>query len=208
MYRMSITLNDVSKRFGTKTLFSSLDCTVSSGECLVVTGRNGSGKSTLLKIIARLLKPSSGRVEIRADKTLLRHFEQSLPYIGLISPELAFYDQLTGGENIGLLARARGLEPVREDISRALRAVNLENFSNKYLATYSTGMIQRLRFALLSLIDPPIWLIDEGLSNLDSDGQAMVLALIEARLKQGHLIAMATNGQSEVAYASQIIALP
>lgn len=206
--KLTITLKDVAKDFGARTLFSSVNCQVRSGECLVITGGNGTGKTTLIKIIARLIRPSAGHIEMTIGGTRLKDSEESLPYIGLVSPEIILYDQLTATENISMLAQMRDIAPGTEEIERSLNAVGLGADNNRHVKTYSTGMRQRLKFALLKAINPPVWLIDEGLSNLDNDGRGLVLSLIENALSQNRLIVLATNEQAEVKYASKTIALP
>lgn len=203
----TIILRDVGKKFGTRTLFSNLNCRVLSGECLTITGSNGSGKTTLLKIIARLIRPTAGRIEMAVGGSVLRDAEECIPYIGLVSPEIVFYDQLTGSENIELLAGARGLVLNPGQSEEALAAIGLEKKGWQKVKTYSTGMKQRLKFALLAAIDPSVWLIDEGLSNLDGAGREQILALIAKALERRRLLVLATNEQAEVAYASQTIPL-
>jgi len=204
---ITLTLQDVTKSFGGMNLFAPLNCRVMSGQCLVITGDNGSGKTTLLKIIARLLRPSTGYVQLSAGSVILKDTEQSLPYLGMVSPEIVMYDHLTGLENIVLLSQARGLVLTRDKMLQALISMGLEPHSGQYVKTYSTGMKQRLKFALLSAIDPPVWLIDEGLSNLDSQGRDLALALLEQSLARAHLLVLTTNEQAEAAYATQTISL-
>jgi heme exporter protein A len=200
-------MDEITKSFGKRTLFSSINCRVNSGECLVITGANGTGKTTLIKIIACLIKPSSGHIVISAGQTLLEDAEQVLPYIGLASPEIVFYTQLTAAENISLLAQMRDVALSAEAIGQSLAAVGLDAENNRQIKTYSTGMKQRLKFALLKAVDPPLWLIDEGLSNLDNDGRVQILSLIEEALFRQRLLVLATNEQADVVYASQTIAL-
>ena len=205
--KVSITLKDVSKKFGTKTLFTSINCQLHSGECLLITGANGSGKTTLIKMIARLLRPTSGIIEIIADNKHLAEVEQSLPFFGLVSPDIVLYEQLTAMENIVFLAAARGILLSPEQISQALNEVGLELSGDQKVKTYSTGMKQRLKFALILSIDPPVWLVDEGLSNLDNTGRESILMLLKQALERQRLLILATNEQAEIMYATQTIAL-
>ena len=205
---LTLTLDEVAKSFGGRMLFSSVSCRVRSGECLVITGANGTGKTTLIKMIACLIKPSAGRIELSVSSKRLEDAEQMLPYMGLASPEIIFYSQLSARENIGLLAQMRDVRLSAEKIRQALAAAGLDAQNDRQLKTYSTGMKQRLKFALLQAIDPPLWLIDEGLSNLDEEGRARILSLIEEAILRQRLLVLATNEQADAAYATQTIPLP
>lgn len=204
---LTIILKAVSKKFGTRTLFSDITCQIHSGACLVITGGNGTGKTTLVKMIGRLIRPTSGVIEMEDGDTRLKDSEQFLPYIGLVSPEVILYDQLTAKENIELLTQTRDIHRTDGEIADCLESMGLSGQSTQRVRTFSTGMKQRLKFALLAAADPPVWLIDEGLSNLDGSGRALVLSLIESAIAERRVVVLATNEQAEVAYASQTIDL-
>lgn len=133
MADLRVQLLAVGKSFGARQLFAGINTAVSSGECLSIVGANGSGKSTLLKLIAGLVRPSSGRVEITADGSLL-DAEQRITMMGLVSPEMTFYHPLSAYENIRffLTAQARELSPA------AIRE-HLDNVGLKSQATKPVG---------------------------------------------------------------------
>lgn len=204
---IAIDAKNITKKFGTRTLFSDISCSLTSGDCLIITGHNGSGKSTLIKIFARLLQPTSGAITFSADGQTCRDWEEIQPYIGFVSPEIMFYENLSGRENVEFVARVRGFRLRPAQIEGALANIGLGAKGKQQVKTYSTGMKQRLKFAALAALDPPIWFIDEGLSNLDADGRGMVLTSVEQALGRGCVIIMATNEHVEVEYATQTIAL-
>jgi heme exporter protein A len=173
----------------------------------MVTGRNGSGKSTLVKVLARLLRPTSGSVTFKTQGQVCRDWEEILPRIGVVSPEIMFYENLSGRENIDFLARARGHNLQSSEIDEVMGSVGLRVKGSQHVKAYSTGMKQRLKFAALKAVAPPVWFIDEGLSNLDSDGRSMVLELLREGLDKGHTLVLATNEHAEGEYATQSIAL-
>jgi heme exporter protein A len=204
---VEIDVKDVTKKFGSRTLFSGISCRLASGDCLVVTGRNGSGKSTLVKILARLLRPTSGKVTFMNNGQMCRDWEETLPQIGFVSPEIVFYENLSGRENIDFLARARGFSLQPSQVEEVLGKVGLGSKGAQLVKSYSTGMKQRLKFSVLLAIDPPVWFIDEGLSNLDADGRGLILGLVGQAIESGHTLVMATNERVEGEYATQTIAL-
>ncbi len=127
---------------------------VRQGEVLGIIGRNGSGKSTLLKVIARVLKPTAGRVWVR----------------GRVAPLLelggGFHPELTGRENIFLNATLLGHS--QREVSKRFEWIvdfaELWEFIDAPLRTYSTGMVARLAFAVATAWEPEILLIDEVLA--------------------------------------------
>ncbi|MCL1790983.1 MAG: ABC transporter ATP-binding protein [Peptococcaceae bacterium] len=202
-----IEAKNITKKFGRRTLFTDLSCRLGSGDCLIVTGKNGSGKSTLVKILARLLRPTSGSVTLFDEGKVCGDWEKFMPYIGFISPEIMFYENLSGRENLEFLARARSLHLQPSQVEDALTKVGLGSRGAQFVKTYSTGMKQRLKFATLLALEPRVWFVDEGLSNLDAEGRGLVLGLVKQAREEGRLLIMATNDLLEAEYATQTIAL-
>ncbi|SDD56850.1 ABC transporter ATP-binding protein [Sporomusa acidovorans] len=206
MQEVVVELIRVSKKYGRRQLFADINQLICPGECIGVTGPNGSGKSTLIKVIAGLLRPSTGEVNVRmAGKELAA--DQRMSCFGLISPELIFYNAMTGYENLKFLARARGWELSDEQLQNCLETVGLNGRRHERISTYSTGMRQRLKFALLEALRPPVWLLDEPSSNLDEEGKQLVKRLVDKALARQTAVVIATNDLEEVRDARQKIAL-
>ena len=128
---------------------------VRKGETVGVMGRNGSGKSTLLQIIAGILTPTEGEVAVR----------------GRVAPLLelgaGFNPEFTGRENMFLSSALLGVdrEVVAERFDEIAAFANIgEFFLNQPVQTYSTGMIMRVAFSVALLLEPDVFIIDEGLS--------------------------------------------
>ncbi|KAF1854652.1 hypothetical protein Lal_00011421, partial [Lupinus albus] len=120
----------------TRRLFSNITQRIGPGECLAVTGPNGSGKSTLLKIIAGLVRPTSGVVKVwRNGQELVS--EQRLASCGLVSPEIILYQTMTGYENLEFLIRARGVTVNDEWLFACLDKVGLAGRQQELVNTYS-----------------------------------------------------------------------
>jgi heme exporter protein A len=197
---------NIGKKYGLRPLFSGITFSVGSGDCLGITGSNGSGKTTLLKILAGLIRPGSGAVRVAAGGTLL-DAEKKMACFGMVSPEMIMYNSLTGWENIVLLAGARGSYVSETEAAGFCDQVGLGVKGKELVKTYSTGMKQRLKFALLQAVDPPVWLLDEPSSNLDREGRKLVADLIAGALQRKTAIILATNDEAEVAYAHKTVAL-
>ena len=128
--------------------------TIQPGERVGIIGPNGAGKSTLFRAIARVLRPSDGRVVVRGDVA------------PLLTLGLGFHGELTGRENIvlhgTLLGRSR--QEMLERTPAIVAFAELEPFLDAPIRTYSTGMSARLAFAVATEVDPDILLVDEVLA--------------------------------------------
>ncbi len=177
----------LSRRFGTLKVLVGASGVVESGGVLSVRGPNGCGKSTLLRCLAGLLRADRG--EIRAtERGRELSLDQRRRRIGYLAPDLAFYDELSGRENLRLFARLRGLPP---DTGEPL----LERLGlppERPFHAFSSGMRQRLRWAYALLHDPALMLLDEPFQNFDAAGEATTRALLEERLAGGALAVVAS----------------
>ena len=161
-----IVAENITKRFGSKTVLQGINLKIEKGEFVTVFGPNGAGKSTLLKILAMLSKPSSGSLYIDGTNTkdqasVIRN------RIGVISHNTFLYDNLTASENLEFYGRMYGLDNLRERISRVLVEVGLEFVMNDPVRTFSRGMQQRLSIARAILHQPEILFLDEPYTGLD-----------------------------------------
>jgi ABC-type polysaccharide/polyol phosphate transport system ATPase subunit len=131
---------------------------VHQGTALGILGANGAGKSTLMRTIAGVLPPSSGRIEVRGRIS------------SLLALGVGFNAQLTGRENVVLGGLAQGLSraEVNERAEEIADFAEIGEFMDMPLRTYSSGMGQRLAFAVSVHMDPDILMIDEALSAGDA----------------------------------------
>src|SRR4051794_17825640 len=120
MGRVSLTIEAVGKSFGARRVLRGVALTVSGGEAVSVTGPNGSGKSTLLKIVAGLLRPTRGAVTLTTDAGEARAAVERRPYVGYAAPDMTFYPELTGRENLLFFERVRGREDTADACGTAL----------------------------------------------------------------------------------------
>ena len=163
--------------------------------CVAVLGPNGAGKSTLLRIIAGLLRPTSGTLELRIDGRAVPPSERRR-VVGYASPELSFYDEFTVGENLDFVAEARGMADRAGRVRAALDRVGLLERIDDRVAALSSGMKQRLRLAFALLHEPPLLLLDEPGSHLDDVGRAVTEAIVDGHRRAG-LVLLATNDERE-----------
>lgn len=187
-------------RFGRRLLFRNLDIQASSGEFLAITGQNGSGKSTLVRILAGILAPTAGTVQLLADGIELteRPF-----FIGLVAPYLNLYEGFTLRENMRFVARVRGLGTTTATEEALIQKVQLQGRADELVGNYSSGMKQRARFALALLTNPPVLMLDEPTANLDDSGKAFVWNTVEEARASGKLVLVATNEAEEAERAER-----
>lgn len=180
----AVTLRGVSRRFGHRQVLQDVSLSVAPGEVLLLMGKNGAGKTTLLRLIAGLLKPTSGHIELRGSVAMVGH-------------STMLYDALTARENLAFFARLHGLPPATV-VEAALDRVGLAAAMDQRIATYSRGMLQRLTIARALLPDPDVLLLDEPLSGLDSSGSVLVLTLLSDLRTSGCAILIATHQIAEL----------
>jgi heme exporter protein A len=193
------------KRYGGRWVFQGLSATLERGATLVVTGRNGAGKSTLLRLLAGLEQPTSGSISYvvggrRLAPALAR------PTLGLITPELRLYRELTALEHLRLFADLRGLTRATSELLALLEQVGLPGRAHDRVAGYSSGMALRLKYAINLLHSPTVLLLDEPTATFDSQGRALVAALVATQRERGITI-VATNEPRELALGDYLLPL-
>ena len=156
------------------------------GEALGIIGRNGSGKSTLLKLIARILRPNTGRIMINGRTS------------ALLELGAGFHPDLTGRENIFLNASVLGLskEVIHARYNDILAFSELGDFINMPVKHYSSGMYMRLGFSVAIHVDPDILIVDEILAVGDQAFQTKCIDRIYDMKRNGVTIIMVSHNLS------------
>jgi ABC-2 type transport system ATP-binding protein len=166
-----------------------VDLAIRRGEVFGVIGPNGAGKSTLLKLVAQVLRPTSGRVRV---------FGRVAP---LLDPAAGFHYELTGRENIYLYSAVLGYRraDVEKRVDRIVDFAGLAHFIDAPIRTYSSGMLARLGFAVATDVQPDILIVDEVLAVGDSEFQRKSTARLEQFRRGGATILMVTHDLDAVA---------
>ena len=183
----------LSKLFGNFASLKRLSVQFATGQCYVLLGENGAGKSTLLRILAGLLRPTEGTVQ------LFGGFEPKAVRgrIGYMSHAPMLYDELTAAENLSYFAT---LYPEKKlaDPAEILRQVGLDPGLARPLGQYSQGMRQRASLARVLLSEPELLLLDEPFSNMDVESAHQMVALLGQFRQQNRTILITTH-QRELA---------
>ena len=175
----AIRLAGLRRDYGDRAALDGVDLELGAGESLVVLGPNGAGKTTLLRILATLLRPSGGEVEVLGC-ALPREAWKLRGQIGYLGHEPLLYRDLSGRENLRFQARLHGIERERAEarIAEVLTAVGMERRADGRVAELSAGMRQRLSICRAILHQPQLLLLDEPDSNLDVEGRELARELI------------------------------
>jgi ABC-2 type transport system ATP-binding protein len=160
-----------------------INLVVNEGEVLGILGHNGAGKSTMLKVIARVLRPTKGRVLLRG-----RVFP-------LLELGAGFDMELTGRENVYLNSAILGFSKAdtRARFNRIVAFAGLEEFIDTPVRNYSTGMVSRLGFAIATDVQPEILIVDEVLSVGDAEFQQRSNERMQQFCKNGTTILLVTH---------------
>jgi heme exporter protein A len=171
----AIELRGVTRHFGERTALRDVSMRIEPGSTVAVLGRNGAGKSTLLRILATLLRPHAGDVELYGEPLPRRAFAVR-GRIGLLGHEPLLYRDLTGRENLQYHARLHGVDSDR--VEEVLAAVQMERRAEDPVRLLSRGMVQRIAVCRAVLHRPQLLLLDEARANLDPAASELVEPLI------------------------------
>jgi len=172
-------LTGVSKLYGSFAALRNISLELRAGECVMVLGENGAGKSTLLRMLAGLIRPTMGTMQVLGGDA-----EGERSRIGYMSHAPMLYDELTALENLkyfeglyfpdscGPAACTMG------SAGKVLTAVGLDPKLERPVGEYSQGMRQRTSLARALLCDPELLLLDEPFSNLDAAGVTQMVKLL------------------------------
>ena len=194
-----IHVQELCKSFQQEPILTGLTFHLEAGDRLALLGSNGSGKTLLIKIIATLIKPTSGSIEI-AGYDALKDIHAVRPLIGYVPQIFDGYPTLSIQEYLEFFAAAYKLEKAQRStgIQDVLDLMDLATLRDEKIQHLSLGQKQRLCLAKTFLHDPLIWLLDAPISPLDPQGQAEMGALIQELGAMGKTVIIATNCLTDV----------
>lgn len=187
-----IKITGLIKQYGLNPVLRGINLSVQAGEFVTLVGPNGAGKSTLMRIVATLLRPDQGEVEI-GGWPLSSHAYKVRRHIGLVSHHSLLYQDLTAAENLTFFARLYGLDNGEERVQQALKVVGLRARQRDPVSSFSRGMTQRLTIARATLHEPEVLLLDEPYTGLDQDAVALLDRLLLQEKERGRTVLMITH---------------
>lgn len=174
----------VTRRAGQREILKGIDLSVEEGQVCALFGPNGAGKSTLMKIMALLMRPTSGAVYWEGRPVAGREAAVR-QVLGVVSHATYLYNSLTAEENLWFHGRLFGVPDLRQRIEEVLEAVGLYYARHDPVGTFSRGMQQRLTIGRAILHRPRVLLLDEPYTGLDQDGQALLSGIIRGFRDEG-----------------------
>jgi heme exporter protein A len=187
-----IQIEGLTKSYGVNAVLRGVNLHVKPGEFVTLVGPNGAGKTTLLRIVASLLRPSSGDVRV-GGWPLPQRADRVRRHIGLVSHFSLLYGDLTASENLAFFTRLYQLDNGEERVINALRNVGLAARQRDPVRSFSRGMVQRLTLARATLHEPDVLLFDEPYTGLDQEATQLLDELLRSEAERGRTIFMITH---------------
>lgn len=190
------TLQGVAVRLGATSVLRDLDLELRSGEVVGLFGGNGAGKTTLLRVLATLVRPSSGTATILGEDVVDGDRQAVRRRIGLIGHTPALYPELTLRENLTFAADVSGTS--HAEMEDALGAVGLGAVANRRVDACSYGMQRRAEFARELMLAPDLLLLDEPHSALDAAAADLVAHVSDATSARGGAAVLVSHDRERV----------
>ncbi|MEX0993848.1 MAG: ABC transporter ATP-binding protein [Solirubrobacterales bacterium] len=173
----AIEVKDLVRRYGEREALAGVSVAVGEGETLAVFGPNGAGKTTFLRVLATLLLPHGGAVQVLGHD-LPDDAQPVRAAIGLVAHDPLLYRDLSGRENLRFYARLYGLADAEDRIDELLDSVAMARRADDPVRELSRGMVQRIAVCRAVLHRPQLLLLDEPHAGLDPEAAALVEPLI------------------------------
>lgn len=195
-------IQSVSRTFdkGKFTAVENVSLEIQQGKIHSLIGPNGAGKTTLVKMVATILRPSSGRILINGYDTE-SHIFLARKSMGLVlGGDLGFYPRATAEQNLRFFADIADVETkkIKNEVQRVLEYVELTEWATARVNTFSRGMKQRLHIARSLMGDPALLLLDEPTTGLDPDVALTIRILIKNLSQSGKSILLTSHTMSEI----------
>ena len=200
----AIEFQNVSKRYGDRTVIQDLSFQIQSGERVVIHGPSGCGKTTVLRLMAGFLAPDAGTIFIGGQEVAGRGRILSGPEdrkLGMVFQDLALWPHLTVRQNLDFALKAQGLSgPIRKKrITEMLARVRLAGTELVYPTRLSGGQQQRVAIARALVSQPLALLMDEPLSNLDDElKEELCSQLLNLHAQLGFTLVYVTHHKEEI----------
>jgi heme exporter protein A len=191
----AVEVSGVSRVFGRRRAVDGVDLSLQSGDCLALFGPNGAGKTTLLRLVAGLLRPTSGTVRLGGQS--LREDARARGQVGLVSHQSMLYRALTSLENVEFAARLYGLRDVRGAALQALERMQMLDRADSPVRALSRGLQQRISIARAIVHEPSVVLLDEPYTGLDAAGAVALSETLQLLRGSGATMLLVTHNVDE-----------
>ena len=205
-------LENVSKKYGDFTAVNKINIKVKEGETIGLVGPNGAGKTTTIKMIAKLLKPSSGKILILNNEGEFQNLHSGGNDVirrGFLIDVPFFYKDMTAYQHLRFFARSQHYPKNRIDhrVNYLLKLFKLEEWKYEKVKSFSKGMRQKLGIIQSILVDPKIVFLDEPQTGLDPKARVEIRKVLRELQSMGKTIFVASHMLHEISEVCDKIAL-
>ncbi len=193
-----IEIKKLTKQADNKLILRGVDLSIKKGETVAILGPNGAGKSTLLKVLATLIKPTSGHLSVNGMDLKKNHIEIK-KIMGYLPHSSLLYDHYSPLENLIFYGNIYGVKNVEQRAIGLVNEVGLSFFLNEPVKNFSRGMIQRIAIARAIVHDPEILLLDEPHTGLDQGAISILNNVILSMKQKGTTTLMVTHDFKQAA---------
>lgn len=187
----AVTMDRVSKRFGTTEAVRGVSFEIARGEMFGLIGPDGAGKTTTIRLLCGLLTPDSGTMRVLGHDPIRQH--RALTHdVGYFSQRFSLYGDLSIDENIAFFAEIHGVSNYQTRVNRLLDMMQLTPFRSRLAERLSGGMKQKLALACTLVHEPDLILLDEPTTGVDPVSRREFWRLLSEFLSEGITIVMAT----------------
>jgi ABC-type multidrug transport system ATPase subunit len=208
-----VRFSHLTRRFGNFTAVSDLTFDIHQGEVVGILGPNGAGKSTTMKMMAYLIRPSTGEILIRNNGRLERLDNSTkdilLDKFGFLIENPAFYEDVTPRQILGYFAELRGYPSklVKQRVEEVVAMMGMQDWIDKKISTFSKGMRQKIGIISTIVHDPQVIVLDEPQTGLDPKARIEVRKFILTLKEMGKTIFLSSHQLYEIGEVADRIAI-
>ncbi|NRR19761.1 ATP-binding cassette domain-containing protein [Brevibacillus sp. MS2.2] len=204
-----IEVKNVSKRFKEIAAVQQVSFRVEAGEVYGLLGENGAGKTTTMRMMATVLTPTEGDIEISGFSVRQQPLEVRRRIGILFGGDVGLYSRLTARENIAYFGRLYGLKQARleERIHSLSRMLEMEDFIDRRVGAFSRGMKQKVAIARTLVHDPDVILLDEPTTGLDVTAATIFRRMVRKLQEEGKTILFSSHNMGEINKLCKRVAL-
>lgn len=202
---ISISANNLTKRFGSFTAVDAVNFEVGKGEIFGFLGANGAGKTTAIRMLCGLLSPTDGKATV-AGYDISKETELVKRHIGYMSQKFSLYADLTVAENIWLYGGIYGIpsKTLKEKRDRLIHRLGLEEVRNELIESLPLGWKQKLAFSTALLHEPDVIFLDEPTGGVDPITRRQFWEMIYETAAEGVTIFVTTHYMDEAEYCDRV----
>jgi ABC-2 type transport system ATP-binding protein len=202
-----LSASHLTRRFADRVAVQDLSFELAPGEIFALLGPNGAGKTTTLRMLAGLIVPTSGRVEVHGEPMSPRSASRLRGRIGFLTEAPGLWDRLTVRQNLLTYARLQGLPSPAGAVEAALELFDIRNRGGDQAAQLSKGLKQRVALARTLLHRPEVVLLDEPTSGLDPESARDVRELVLKMRDERRAVLLSTHNLDEVERVANRVAV-